>query len=194
MPNKPNGLGFKTVRVFLPSETFKTRLWSTLLHFSQHFLHALVKEKRKARKPCVGWTDAGTSSPRLLCFLATENICLRQDQWGQALSGVCCLQLLWTGYFRSLESSERLTPTGARALRTSARLCFCLNPHRLRLQASWRSARSLWVRWMRHPGKDITVGRGKEALKTAARQKFLKGKNPWLNYNWCIGGKQLFLP
>lgn len=76
--------------------------------------------------------DAGASSPCLLSLLATGNICLREDQWGLAESGVCCLLLLWTGYFRRLESSERLTPE---ELELSVSVCVCGNRGRLWLQA-----------------------------------------------------------
>lgn len=54
--------------------------------------------------------DAGASSPHSLSLLATGNISFREDQWGRGESGVCSLLLPWTGYFRRLESSERLTP------------------------------------------------------------------------------------
>lgn len=54
--------------------------------------------------------DAGASSPHSLSLLATGNISLREDQWGRGESSVCSLLLPWTGYFRRLESSERLTP------------------------------------------------------------------------------------
>lgn len=94
--------------------------------------------------------DAGASSPHSLSLLATGNISLREDQWGRGESGVCSLLLPWTGYFRRLESSERLTPEELElSACPSACLSVCTHRGRLRLQAElerlWVGARTVDV-------------------------------------------------
>lgn len=94
--------------------------------------------------------DAGASSPHSLSLLATGNISLREDQWGRGESSVCSLLLPWTGYFRRLESSERLTPEELElSACPSACLSVCTHRGRLRLQAElerlWVGARTVDV-------------------------------------------------
>lgn len=94
--------------------------------------------------------DAGASSPHSLSLLATGNISFREDQWGRGESGVCSLLLPWTGYFRRLESSERLTPEELElSACPSACLSVCTHRGRLRLQAElerlWVGARTVDV-------------------------------------------------
>lgn len=94
--------------------------------------------------------DAGASSLHSLSLLATGNISLREDQWGRGESGVCSLLLPWTGYFRRLESSERLTPEELElSACPSACLSVCTHRGRLRLQAElerlWVGARTVDV-------------------------------------------------
>lgn len=90
------------------------------------------------------------ASPHSLSLLATGNISLREDQWGRGESGVCSLLLPWTGYFRRLESSERLTPEELElSACPSACLSVCTHRGRLRLQAElerlWVGARTVDV-------------------------------------------------
>lgn len=94
--------------------------------------------------------DAGASSPHSLSLLATGNISFREDQWGRGESSVCSLLLPWTGYFRRLESSERLTPEELElSACPSACLSVCTHRGRLRLQAElerlWVGARTVDV-------------------------------------------------
>lgn len=94
--------------------------------------------------------DAGASSLHSLSLLATGNISFREDQWGRGESSVCSLLLPWTGYFRRLESSERLTPEELElSACPSACLSVCTHRGRLRLQAElerlWVGARTVDV-------------------------------------------------
>lgn len=94
--------------------------------------------------------DAGASSPHSLSLLATGNISFHEDQWGRGESSVCSLLLPWTGYFRRLESSERLTPEELElSACPSACLSVCTHRGRLRLQAElerlWVGARTVDV-------------------------------------------------